>query len=101
MDNTIIIPPAPVTIPLTRPQAIAIDRLAHIGRPVDRMAAERLAIAMGTLNWLLTKNLLTSCNSTGGTFVPVPGNKEYFKVTDMGHRSFNKWIGGDKHGKNN
>jgi len=91
MDNPIVIPPATVTVALTRPQAIAIDRLAHIGRPFNSMAAERLAIAKSTFWFLINAGLLTDCNSTGGSTFK-PDEKQYFKVTDLGHRSFNKWM---------
>jgi len=90
MDNPIIIPPAPVTVALTKPQAIAIDRLAHVGRPFDPMAAERLAVAKLTFWCLLNAGLLTNCNRDGGTF--KSGEKEFYRVTDLGHRSFNKWM---------
>jgi hypothetical protein len=91
MSTGIVIPPAPVTVALTRPQAIAIDRLAHAGRPFDTMASRRLDISMGVFNWLITNNLLATCDRNGGSDFKL-GDKEYFKVTDLGHRSFNKWM---------
>jgi hypothetical protein len=92
MDNPIIIPPAPVTVALTRPQAIAIDRLAHVGRPFDKMAASRLDVALGMFNWLLNVGLLATCNRDGGSSDFKPGDKEFYRVTDLGYKSFNKWM---------
>jgi len=91
MNNPIIIPPAPATVTLTKPQAIAIDRLAHVGRPFDKTTANRLDIALGTFGWLLTNNLIATCNRDGdSTF--KQGEKEFYRVTDLGYKSFNAWM---------
>ena len=90
MNDTIVIPAKPVT--LTKAQAIAIDRLAHVWRPFDKMAANRLDIALGTFGWLHTNGLIATCNRDGDSTSFVQGDKEFYRVTDLGYRSFNKWM---------